>query len=137
MNAEAMIASQKIAWQDAYETGDAEVDRQHRHLVELANLLIDAVETGKGRKVARYAFKALLAYTQEHFDYEEKVLADRGSPSLEDQHTEHRTLLQELCQVFTDNESVDEARLAGILAGWVQERLLPHLCIQDVEAFGR
>lgn len=66
-------------WDQSFETGQTEVDRQHRRLVDLTNdfgqLLTDnAVDSADVDRL----FAELVDYTQYHFDEEEKVMLNAG-----------------------------------------------------------
>lgn len=65
----------KIEWTDELDTGIAEIDSQHRQLVDYLNDLHQAILDGKQDAVA-LVIEELVDYTQIHFIYEEKLLQD-------------------------------------------------------------
>ncbi|MEO5338772.1 MAG: hemerythrin domain-containing protein [Magnetospirillum sp. WYHS-4] len=75
------------SWRDEYRTGNGAIDAQHRELLKLANLLIDAADKGRSRAVLREAFKALFRYTEKHFEEEEAFWQSSGLPTLAEERT--------------------------------------------------
>lgn len=76
-------------WEPSFETGFAEVDRQHQHLVKLTNdfgSLLSENQLNEHDIETLYA--ELVSYTQYHFD-EEETLAREGR--VDERHTEHHT----------------------------------------------
>ena len=71
---------QLFPWQEDYEIGLVEIDRQHRHLVRLINELSDAMIAHKGHKTAPQSLEKLVDYIQLHFTTEEEVM--RGGNTL-------------------------------------------------------
>ncbi|MEA3545970.1 MAG: hemerythrin domain-containing protein [Thermodesulfobacteriota bacterium] len=66
-------------WDQSFETGIPDVDKQHRHLVTVTNrfgnlLAQDGVNPSDIEKL----FEELVSYTQYHFDDEEKVARTAG-----------------------------------------------------------
>jgi diguanylate cyclase (GGDEF)-like protein/hemerythrin-like metal-binding protein len=65
----------RLLWEEAYESGHALLDRQHQHMFELTNSLIDAT-MGRGSTQQRIdqVLDELLEHIRMHFSYEEALL---------------------------------------------------------------
>ena len=81
-----------MVWSDSYETGNAEVDGQHRHLFELVNLIISVQTTDELKPLLMRLYK----HTREHFQQEEDLLRSKGYPGLAAHIKGHNLLLGRL-----------------------------------------
>ena len=66
-----------FVWSSLFETGIAEVDQQHRELVDLVNQLSADTDSGNPERIDG-TLGALVNYTQFHFGCEEKIMTDAG-----------------------------------------------------------
>lgn len=82
-----------LSWQEGYESGHAGIDSEHKELFALANRLIVAA-TGRDRAATEAALDALIASTAEHFAHEERLLATRGYPQVNEHARVHAGLLR-------------------------------------------
>lgn len=124
----------QFEWRRAYETGNATIDAQHKQLLALANLLIDAVEKGKNEAVVKQAFDALMLYTHEHFEDEEQYFVSIGSPLWQQHRQQHRRLADEVRKMWKVQASGDGGEMGPALEKWVENRLVPHMMEADQDA---
>lgn len=96
-----------MVWDDALSVGVAEVDRQHKVLIELLNLLHSSSTAGKGNETLRKVLADLAGYTVDHFAFEEKMLAEHGYPELPEHKDSHEKLKG---RVVEFKESFDAGR---------------------------
>lgn len=89
-------------WDESLSVGVAEVDRQHKALIALLNLLHSTSTSGKGNETLRKVFGDLAAYTVEHFGFEEKMLAQHGYPELQGHMDAHAKLTARVVQLRED-----------------------------------
>lgn len=85
-----------ISWTPEYDTGNPEIDAQHRHLVDIINRFHDARQRGRGSRIMNEILNDLVGYTQEHFRDEERIMAAAGFDALETHQAQHRQLLQKI-----------------------------------------
>jgi len=84
----------RLVWQEAYECGEPTIDREHRELFDLANVLLDASFTEDSSLQAfSTALEKLLAHIVRHFADEEALLAQHGYSGLEAHRAAHAGLL--------------------------------------------
>lgn len=81
-----------MVWDDALSVGVAEVDRQHKVLIDLLNLLHSSTTSGKGNDTLKKVLADLANYTVNHFDFEEKMLAQHGYPEFPQHKESHERL---------------------------------------------
>ena len=123
-------------WSSLFETGLAEVDEQHRRLVELLNTLGDQVQGGDPAQVDRL-LSELANYTVYHFESEEKLMQAAG---LDARHVQSHCATHErfVAQVKTWMASREVAgqlsvgELLEYLANWLVFHILG-----DDQAMGR
>lgn len=124
-----------IVWKDEYVTGNTLVDREHRELVNLVNLL-SAAAAGKDSGAAfEDCFSALNRYVEQHFRDEEDLLDAVDSPHLERQRTQHALLAKELHMLWSSDKGERREKVVHGLAEWSRHRLLDHLLTTDLEVF--
>ena len=117
-----------IKWEDRFNTGIDEIDRQHRKLVALINEF--GMICGKaGEKEISQLLDAMVDYAVYHFQTEEKQFLVK-TPYLDGHLDEH--------QFFTDNTArfgrtfqEDTARAAGDLLGFLVTWLKNHILETD------
>lgn len=121
-------------WREECLTGEGAIDAQHRELLKLGNLLMDAAGKGRSRAVLKEAFKALFKYTEKHFREEETFWEASGLATLEQHRAEHKALKKELESLWS-NETMDFVETTGgELTSWMMNRLIPHMKTVDRRA---
>ena len=60
-------------WTPDLETGNFQIDTEHKKLIEAINSLLNACAQGKGRQELASATDFLLNYTKTHFAHEQKL----------------------------------------------------------------
>ncbi len=89
----------KLVWRAAYNSGNDEIDRQHRGLFERTNRLFDAVLTGAPSGHVLGLARALVADIADHFAEEERLLASIGYPERRAHALEHLALLEKAAKL--------------------------------------
>ena len=117
-----------MVWSDSYETGNAEVDGQHRHLFELVNLIISVQTTDELKPLLMRLYK----HTREHFQQEEELMRSKGCPGLAGHIDGHNRLLRRLNAVSAEvGQGVfNKAELVTLVSEWV----VNHILHDDIQA---
>lgn len=89
-----------IIWNDAMDTGVAEIDAQHRELITQFNALVAAIEQGKGREETGEILDFLQFYAEWHFSREERCMAERQCPIAETNHRAHGAFLRTFKRLY-------------------------------------
>lgn len=121
-------------WKPGYSVGDTLIDEQHRQLLELANMVLQARESEGGDRVVGRAFRALSVYTAIHFEAEERLFADIGSPLAAEQKKQHGLLTAELKQIWTASQMNLLDDVLDSLIRWLETRLIRHMIEDDQKA---
>jgi diguanylate cyclase (GGDEF)-like protein/hemerythrin-like metal-binding protein/PAS domain S-box-containing protein len=70
----------KLVWSPAYSSGNALIDSQHEALFRVANGLLDGVLSSRPKEEVADLLAHLLAEVVQHFQDEERILAEAGFP---------------------------------------------------------
>lgn len=85
-----------IQWSDELTTGIADIDRQHRKILEFANRLVSVkTDTSKMRPI----LLEMRTYILFHFRFEEGMLEDAGYPFVRAHRKVHELMLKRLTEL--------------------------------------
>jgi hemerythrin-like metal-binding protein len=115
-----------ITWSDALSIGDPDIDQQHQKLINISNSLHNAMRDGETMNVLEELFSGLVNYTNQHFSFEEKRMADMGYPNLAEHKKEHTELakqVKELRQKFSSGNPHVKMKLMRFLKSWITDHI--------------
>jgi len=69
-----------LTWDKILEIGNPNIDNQHKKLIEMFNVLINACSSGKGQAKLEDSFNFLIEYSIQHFSDEEAWQYNIGYP---------------------------------------------------------
>lgn len=115
-------------WSPLFETGLAEVDAQHQHLVELVNNLADYLDSGEPEHIDA-TLSTLAQYTVYHFQCEENLMDSAGvDKEHADRHREtHRQFVQQVTDWMAQRHAAGQIglpQLLDYLANWLVFHIL-------------
>jgi hemerythrin len=99
-----------LTWSDEFNTGIADIDRDHRQLADTLNRLETALNQGLGSRHVLEIITFLDAYAQQHFAREEGCMACGLCRKAEQNKAEHAVFLRKLEQA---RERVEGSPVAG------------------------
>ena len=112
---------EKICWKEEYSVGVEKIDRQHRHLFEIINKLIDRSGSSGDSGQVRETLTEMLNYAKEHFTDEEELMQEYGYPEIES-HKEHHIYFfkttAELSINALNNQSMVSREIVEFLKLW-------------------
>lgn len=83
----------KASWKEAFATGDALIDAQHKAFFGEISAVAEALDRGEGREAVIAFYRTFYGALRIHFRDEEAMLGRLGFPDLEEHHAEHQALL--------------------------------------------
>jgi len=116
-------------WSNAMSVGIAEIDEQHKMLVDILNRLFLSVVKRESNEITIEILDTLVDYTKTHFGLEEKLLQDAGyNPTEFAAHQkEHRAFVEKISEAaskhFVEGKSVSFA-IINFLKHWLQDHIL-------------
>ena len=116
-----------IIWDGGLSVEVDEIDDDHRKLVELFNLLSDAVEAGESTDYIDALLEELIACTAWHFRHEERLMLKYHYEAFEDHKAEHADLVEsarELQRKFRQGTQQLRDEDIEYLSQWLTEHIV-------------
>jgi diguanylate cyclase (GGDEF)-like protein/hemerythrin-like metal-binding protein len=88
-----------IVFNQSNETGYRDIDEQHHQLVDLANQLNTAINSGYTLTIIKRQFEELVLFTRFHFSTEERLMEQYDYPRQDEHKHAHTRLLEELAHI--------------------------------------
>lgn len=121
-------------WKDEYVLGIEEIDKQHRHLIDIANQVLDIMKdqwrTDKYNQILE-VLGELKEYTVYHFKSEEEYMTKIGYKKRFSHAIEHSAFIEKLNAV--DLSEIDESqdKYLGELLGFITDWVVNHIMTTD------
>ena len=125
-----------FGWSDDFLVGVAEIDEQHRRLIEMIGSFYEALREKKPASEALAALlDGLVEYTRYHFTTEERLMARSGFPASKDHREQHARFVSTVGNLV---ERVSSGQLVLSLeaTSFLREWLVNHILKSD-KALGR
>ncbi len=113
-------------WETRYETGDAEVDEQHKRLFGLLNDLHEALMAGTANEKMGGTLRSMADYTVEHFRAEEALMVAIAFPGLPEHRRKHEELASQVGLLVADHGAgrlTLPLTLARFLVDWLRHHI--------------
>ena len=118
-----------LQWRDEFSVGIAEVDHEHRELIELIGTLQQDLQTGNNTQKIMLSLGEIYAQISSHFALEEKMMRDTRYQAYAEHKEDHETLLDDLRDIMDDVEDdgiLDEVQLSDDLNRWFSDHFRTH-----------
>jgi hemerythrin len=115
-----------LTWDKTLSVDVAEIDEDHRRLVDLYNVLSRAVADGDSTEYVEAVTDELIACTVWHFRHEERLMLRHGYPGLPEHKAEHEELIdsvKDLQQKLRDAGDAVSAQQVEFLERWLMEHI--------------
>jgi hemerythrin len=111
-----------VTWEEAFETGHAEIDQQHRELLALVDDLESAQE--ESPNALQHTLQHVMDFTHTHFLMEELLMVEVGYPArardeMVAQHAEFTSYARLRVMEFRKGALVSVLPLQAFLAEWL------------------
>ncbi|MDD2865153.1 MAG: bacteriohemerythrin [Methylococcales bacterium] len=119
--------SEVFIWQDAFEINVSHMDEQHKHLIRIANSIMEHLYNNAAMVDISKAFDALIDYTYYHFAEEEKLLELYKYPALDSQHDSHKHLVVQIIEYkkqILSGYVPNKAEFLSFIHGWLVKHVL-------------
>lgn len=120
-------------WQNILESGNEQLDREHRELLALADQLM-RLNLQQDNPQLQSRLEVLLDHAIEHFQHEESILAQAGYPDLDHHIQQHQLLLSQAGQLMADcrQDRLDPQQAVSFL---IEQLISGHMLESDVSYF--
>lgn len=116
-----------MTWTDTYNTGIAEIDQQHKKLVEMLNVMHDAMTKGQAKAVLGKILGELVNYCAGHFATEEKLFDKHGYPDAADHKDKHQKMVSKVLALqaqFEEGKAMITLEVMDFLQQWLDKHIL-------------
>lgn len=124
----------QLVWRKAYESGNAQIDTQHRTLFELSNALLKAILDNRPKPEITQMITELVAEIDQHFRDEEVVFQRAAYPDTEHHRALHAHLVQRATQLASRFER-DQVGVGELFHYLAYEVVAQHMLIEDRKFF--
>ena len=115
-----------IPWDETYRVYIAELDQQHKKLIDLINNFQTAVDYSTGEEFERECLAAVVDYTRTHFVYEEGLMNEYGYPDFEAHKAQHQNMINKVDDLLADYEEHPERTMKNAL-DFLKQWLIRHI----------
>jgi len=118
----------RITFDKNLETGDPEIDSQHRELFDRIDKLLAASREKRSREEVGQMLTFLGDYVVHHFAAEERMMAASNYPEIEAHRGEHQRFVQEFGILYKEFKSEGPTtlfiiRVGNRVTGWLREHI--------------
>ena len=92
----------QVSWDRSLETGDPEIDGQHRELFRRIDQLMVATQDRRARAEVGRLLTYLGDYVVSHFSAEERLMVEAEYPGTLAHREEHQRFVEEYARIFQD-----------------------------------
>ena len=124
------MAMARLEWNISLESGNKELDRQHKELVDIGNSLIYLSFSKAEQKRLEMQLKKLLRHIVHHFEFEERLQAEIGYDFQKEHTKEHQILLEKALAVKASYES-GTMKSSDLFSFFLDEVVVGHMQMED------
>jgi hemerythrin len=113
-------------WDPSLETGDEQVDAEHRDIYSLVAQMQQAVESGGDDELVDASLTHILSYVQTHFAHEEQLMEAAGYQDLPHHRQLHEAFAEQVKMLAAERlhgEIVSAAGLTEFMHVWLVEHI--------------
>lgn len=123
-----------FVWTNDLATGNAQIDTEHKKLIEAINNLLTACSTGQGRQQLEPVLDFLTEYTKTHFAHEEVLQMQSGYPDRVN-HKQYHTAFVKVVEGLSARLKTEGPSI--VLVGEINQRLcdwlINHIKREDIK----
>ena len=115
-----------ITWQDKYSVKIPSIDAQHKKLVAIINELYSSMKAGKTKDQLGKTLEDLVAYTKNHFSYEESLLEKADYGDLTEHKKQHVAFVEKItamCKQYEDGKLFMSIDICNFLQNWLIQHI--------------
>jgi hemerythrin len=124
-----------IRWSENLSVNVADIDSQHKQLVNLINDLSDAMKEGKGKEALDKIIAGLVQYAKTHFATEEKYFDKFGYSDAVLNKQEHNVFVEKVTEFKKDFDDGNQLLSIPILS-FLRDWLANHINASDMKYSG-
>jgi len=119
-----------LEWKASFEVGHPVIDKDHRELVNILNLVMGDMNRDQTGATLTLAFSRLVSYTKKHFATEERLMAQHAYPGAAAHSAQHAELIRSVEASEADLRA-GKPMVASKATLFLQSWLLEHIMRTD------
>ena len=115
-----------VPWNPAWETGNDEIDRQHKELLDRMEVLLMSLLNGREEAEAGETLRHLASYIDIHFGTEETLMERTGYDRLDIHRAAHENMrgqVKALAEAFEKAPREAPVQILNFLTEWLRQHL--------------
>jgi len=129
-----IFAFARIEWNNQWNCGHIDIDKQHKKIVELSNtLLFMSFSNNKSEKIMEQLNK-IIDNVVNHFDFEEQLIAQIGYDNCDEHIMIHKSILEKTLKL-KELYMKDELNETSFFSYVVDDVVIGHMVKEDVKFF--
>lgn len=128
-----------VKWQESWNSGNIEIDEQHKKLLDMANSIVKVIAKGQDEEeneALETKLMDLLSYIDYHFMYEEDVLRKNEYKYSKEHEDIHKQLREKADELIRRQKKESYMRNIDVFEFVVGEVIVEHLIKEDCKFFG-
>lgn len=119
-----------IKWRSSFDTGIAEMDEEHRRIIDVINQLYRMLRGHEENGDLEGIYTILKEYSELHFEHEEELLRSNDYPDMKEQGDSHREFVEKLEEIREDLKANDPSVIPGVYK-YLREWWIGHIVESD------
>ena len=116
-----------FTWTDDFSVNIAEIDKQHKKLIEIINNLFNAMLEGSAQEIINKTVDELINYADYHFSTEENYFDRHNYPGFHNHQIQHSFYKDEILQFkkeLLNGKSTVPMEVFNFLKDWLTEHIM-------------
>ncbi len=122
----------KLEWKESYNVDNGEIDKQHKHLFEIYNKLIDKLDSTDNSRIITNTLTEMTKYADYHFAIEERYMKLYGYPESKEHKKEHVDYIKRLSKLNFNSMDRDN-NISEDVVNYLKQWLLAHILHSDLK----
>jgi hemerythrin len=114
-------------WNESLSVNVAEIDLQHKKLIDMINELNNGMKVGKGQEVLGKIVGELVSYSVTHFQTEERYFDQFGYPETDAHKKEHAAFSEKAMEIknkFETRSLMLSIEVMDFLSDWLKKHIM-------------
>lgn len=120
-----------FGWRDKYSVGNVDIDREHKHLFDIAKDALEIVNPRERTMKLKEIIKNLYDYMKTHFEHEEKYMEEVDYPQIKAHKKLHAQIILSLNEFILEIPELNTERFEKELASLIEIALVQHILLED------
>ena len=112
-----------MIWNKIYETGNEQVDNEHKEIFKLVQNVMDA-SVGEKKAQIGETIDFLANYTVNHFRHEENLMDESSYPDKPVHKKQHDDFVQEVLALRARSADVNDSEIKKVIVNWLTDHVL-------------